>query len=89
MQSPRDEITLSAKIKMVAGPPRAQNRTGPRASGSLGFEHLRYRMSLWECWGSQSCIILGTPELSHQKFWVPEDTIWLEMGGSLEFPNDT
>ena len=69
-------------------PPWAENRTGPWAGGSLGLEHPRFRMSLWEFWGSQSFIILGTPEFSHQKFGTSEDAIWFDMGGSLEFPND-
>ena len=59
------------------------------ADGPTGAEVPRFRMSLWEFWGSQSCIILGTPEFSHQKFGTSEDAIWFDMGGSLEFPNDT
>ena len=89
LQSPRDEITLSAKIKMAPGPPWAKDRAGPWANGSLGLERPRFRMSLWEFGGSQSCIIMGTPEFSHTEFWVPEDTIWLEMGGSCDFKNVT
>ena len=48
MQSPRNENALNAKIKMGPWPPWAQNRAGPWADGSLGPEHPRYRMSLWE-----------------------------------------
>ena len=85
----RNEITLNAKIKMGPWPPWAKNRAGPWADGSLGPEHPRFHMSLWEFGGSQSCITMGTPEFSHTEFWVPEDTIWLEMGGSCDFKNVT
>ena len=85
----RNEIALNAKIKMDPWPPWAQNRAGPWADGSLGPERPRFRMSLWEFWGSQSCNILGTPEFSQRKFGTSEDAIWFDMGGSLEFPNDT
>ena len=55
------------------------------ADGPTGAEVPGFRMSLWEFWGSQSCIIVGTPEFSHQEFRIPQDTIWLDMGGPLEF----
>ena len=89
MQSPRNENALNAKIKMDPWPPWAQNRAGPWADGSLGPERARFRMSLWGFWWSQSCIIMGTPEFSHTEFWTPEDTLWLDKGESLEFPNVT
>ena len=58
------------------------------ADGPTSAEVPRCHMSLWDFGGSQSCILLRTPELSHQKFGTSEDAIWFDMGGSLEFPND-
>ena len=80
---------LNAKTKTAPWPPGAPNRAGPWAGAPLGLEPPRYCMSLWEFWWSQSCIILRTPELFCAHIWTLEVTMWLDVGGSLELPNDT
>ena len=85
----RNEIALNAKIKMAPGPPWTQNRAGPWASGSLGLGLPRYRMSLWEFECSQRCTVMATTEFSQQVFSTLQRSIWFEMGGPLNFQNDT
>ena len=89
IQPHRNKNALNAKIEMAPGGPLHTFENLQVADGPSGAEALTYLMSLWDFGGSQSCIILGTPELSHQKFGTSEDAIWFDTGGLLEFPNDT